>query len=189
MRYIIFFIFLLSLIVPSSSAWTQTTFNRGYIYINPKFYKKYPPPPSSKKKKKEKVKFIKTPKKEPVPTFQDIKKISEEILRTKIENKSLRKENAVLKEKLKLLRLNLLAATKKISQLYSQAFTRIYLKGTFTKTYVVKRGDCLWKIAALPQIYGDPYKWLLLYHANKNHFSLWFMARGEIQVAKIIIDP
>ncbi|OYT17248.1 MAG: pyruvate, phosphate dikinase [Bacteroidetes bacterium 4572_77] len=26
----------------------------------------------------------------------------------------------------------------------------------------------------------------ILYHANKNHFSLWFMARGEIQVAKII---
>lgn len=26
----------------------------------------------------------------------------------------------------------------------------------------------------------------LVYHANKNHFSLWLMARGEIQIAKIL---
>lgn len=26
----------------------------------------------------------------------------------------------------------------------------------------------------------------LLYHAKRNHFSLWFMARGEVQIAKII---
>ncbi|MEZ5000988.1 MAG: hypothetical protein R2727_10325 [Bacteroidales bacterium] len=26
----------------------------------------------------------------------------------------------------------------------------------------------------------------LVYHAMKNHFSLWLMARGEVKIAKII---
>lgn len=37
-----------------------------------------------------------------------------------------------------------------------------------TETYIVKKDDCLWKIAENPKVYGDPYKWLMLYHANKD---------------------
>jgi tetratricopeptide (TPR) repeat protein len=31
--------------------------------------------------------------------------------------------------------------------------------------------DCLWNIAAKPQIYGDPSKWTFIYNANKDKFS------------------
>jgi LysM repeat protein len=33
-------------------------------------------------------------------------------------------------------------------------------------TYTVTRGDHLWGIAAKPVIYGDPYRWPLIYKAN-----------------------
>ncbi|MFC1590053.1 LysM peptidoglycan-binding domain-containing protein [Candidatus Omnitrophota bacterium] len=36
------------------------------------------------------------------------------------------------------------------------------------KTYQVKNGDSLWSIAAKKEIYGNPKKWLLLYHANRD---------------------
>jgi nucleoid-associated protein YgaU len=35
-------------------------------------------------------------------------------------------------------------------------------------TYVVKEDESLWKIAAKPEIYGDPTKWQLIYEANKD---------------------
>gem|GEM_PF-985505 len=37
-----------------------------------------------------------------------------------------------------------------------------------TGTYMVKDGDNLWGIAGLPEVYNDPYRWLLLYHANRD---------------------
>ena len=36
---------------------------------------------------------------------------------------------------------------------------------------VVKRGDCLWKIAARKNVYGDPWKWPLLLGANLARIS------------------
>lgn len=35
------------------------------------------------------------------------------------------------------------------------------------KTYTVKKGDCLWKIAAKPSIYGSGAQWRKIYNANK----------------------
>ena len=35
-------------------------------------------------------------------------------------------------------------------------------------TYVVKKGDTLWSIAASPQIYGDATKWRSLFEANRD---------------------
>ena len=35
-------------------------------------------------------------------------------------------------------------------------------------TYLVQDGDNLWGIAAKPETYNDPYRWLLLYHANRD---------------------
>jgi len=32
--------------------------------------------------------------------------------------------------------------------------------------YTVVRGDCLWCISAKSEIYGDPYKWPLIYRTN-----------------------
>ena len=36
-----------------------------------------------------------------------------------------------------------------------------------TRTYVVKEGDTLWSIAADEEIYGDPFRWIDIYNANK----------------------
>jgi nucleoid-associated protein YgaU len=40
-------------------------------------------------------------------------------------------------------------------------------KPAAVKTYVVKKGDCLWKIAARKDVYGDGSKWPKIYNANK----------------------
>ena len=37
-----------------------------------------------------------------------------------------------------------------------------------TPTYIVNENDCLWKIAAKPNVYNDASKWLWLYHANRD---------------------
>lgn len=37
--------------------------------------------------------------------------------------------------------------------------------------YEVVPGDCLWKIAGLDKIYGDPYQWPKIYKANKDMIS------------------
>lgn len=37
-----------------------------------------------------------------------------------------------------------------------------------TNTYLVQESDNLWGIAAKPETYNDPYRWLLLYHANRD---------------------
>lgn len=37
--------------------------------------------------------------------------------------------------------------------------------------YEVVPGDCLWKIAGLDKIYGDPYQWPKIYKANKDVIS------------------
>lgn len=36
------------------------------------------------------------------------------------------------------------------------------------ETYTVVRGDCLWCISEKPNIYGNPFKWPLIFKANKD---------------------
>ena len=40
-----------------------------------------------------------------------------------------------------------------------------------SEIYSVVRGDCLWRIAAKPKIYNDPYKWLRIWSANLDKIS------------------
>ncbi len=44
--------------------------------------------------------------------------------------------------------------------------------GVRIATYMVREGDSLWKIAGREEIYNDPYRWLLLYHANRDQIFL-----------------
>ena len=43
--------------------------------------------------------------------------------------------------------------------------------GTYPEYYIIhdwnKTKDCFWNIAAKPFVYNDPYKWEILYNANK----------------------
>jgi len=38
-------------------------------------------------------------------------------------------------------------------------------------TYDVKKGDCLWKISSMSDIYGDPFEWPLLFRANRDQIQ------------------
>ena len=38
-------------------------------------------------------------------------------------------------------------------------------------SYLVVRGDSLWKIAGKPDIYGNPYQWPLIYKANRDKIN------------------
>ena len=37
--------------------------------------------------------------------------------------------------------------------------------------HVVQKGECLWCISKLPQIYGDPFQWPLIYAANAHQIK------------------
>jgi hypothetical protein len=37
--------------------------------------------------------------------------------------------------------------------------------------YIVKKGDCLWRIAAKPSVLGDPFRWILLYKQNRDEID------------------
>jgi LysM repeat protein len=43
--------------------------------------------------------------------------------------------------------------------------------GNDSSSYTVVSGDNLWNIASSSSIYGDPYKWPLIYKANKSKIS------------------
>jgi len=72
---------------------------------------------------------------------------------------SLVEENDLLKEKLS-------SALQDLAALKKQLAARPASKSS--QKYTVKKGESLWKIAAKKEIYNNPYKWLLLYHANRD---------------------
>jgi nucleoid-associated protein YgaU len=38
----------------------------------------------------------------------------------------------------------------------------------YTVRLVISKRDCFWRIAEFPFVYNDPWKWRLLYNANKS---------------------
>ena len=70
---------------------------------------------------------------------------------------------ASLKAKLEAALEQLATANKKIGELQKNA-----PPPKITDTYQVKKGDCLWTIAKKKEVYDNPYKWLVLYHANRD---------------------
>lgn len=59
---------------------------------------------------------------------------------------------------------------KQILDIESRTVTAVTVQkeGKSTETYLVKEGDSLWTIAGNEGIYSNPYKWLLLYHGNRD---------------------
>jgi LysM repeat protein len=51
------------------------------------------------------------------------------------------------------------------------------------KTYTVKKGDCLWRIAG--RVYGNPFKWPRIYQANKDKIK----NPGKIQPGQVLKIP
>ena len=47
---------------------------------------------------------------------------------------------------------------------------RLPLPKYYTVRLIPERRDCLWRIAEYEFVYGDPFKWTLLYNANKKTF-------------------
>jgi len=43
----------------------------------------------------------------------------------------------------------------------------------YVTSYVVKKGDSLWRISGKKDIYDDPFKWTDIYKANKETISSW----------------
>ena len=72
-------------------------------------------------------------------------------------------EIASLKEKLRNALKQLTLAEKKLKQSNTGAGSL-----GITQTYIVKKGDSLWRIAKKKEVYDNPSKWLLLYHANRD---------------------
>lgn len=75
------------------------------------------------------------------------------------------KEIETLRSKLERALRQLSLATQKIMDLKQE---RPASSKRISQTYQVKAGDSLWSIAAMKEIYGNPKKWLLLYHANRD---------------------
>jgi nucleoid-associated protein YgaU len=76
------------------------------------------------------------------------------------ENKAIDDLNAALAK----LRPQLLGLRNEVKDLQSQI---AYFEG-LPKVYTVKRGDFLYKISGMDEIYADPLKWKRIYRANKD---------------------
>ncbi len=57
-------------------------------------------------------------------------------------------------------------ASKKVLDLLAD-FSASKLPAFYTVRLIPGRRDCLWRIAEYPFIYGDPWKWKVLYEANR----------------------
>jgi len=150
--------------------------NQGVLYQKPEIIKTSPAPakktPSkpvapAKKTKTPTKKYLPPPKKqikpEPLYIEEPAKEPGEASTATQKTVSGPDKETADLKNRLENALSELAQANKKIQELQKQVSAKKQ-----TATYYVQKGDSLWKIAKKKEVYGNPYKWLLLYHANRD---------------------
>ncbi len=86
------------------------------------------------------------------------------MLKVEIEEKE--KELKEVEEKIRKKRVDLAMLETKIATIEKMKH-RLYLRRDFD-IYVVKEGDSLWKIAGKKEVYGDPFRWEMLYTANRD---------------------
>ncbi len=159
--------------------------NRGYIFINPRsdeFTRRRPA------RKIDREEFL--------IASEDCREIREELLNEVAANEHLRRERDRLTEEAASLRkiaddraLKIEALEFQIEELEmapppatawigdgavapGPAPSGMAVERAATYTYMVRRDDNLWKIAGREEIYNDPYRWLLLYHANRDQIFL-----------------
>lgn len=61
-----------------------------------------------------------------------------------------------------------LAALENIAPVVAKAPSEPVLPQYYTVRLVISKRDCFWRIAEFPFVYNDPWKWRLLYNANKS---------------------
>lgn len=92
--------------------------------------------------------------------------------RKRIEEESLAAARAQAEEEARLkAEAEALAAAQAQAELEAQKKAASVPSGTYPEYYIIhdwkKTKDCFWNIAAKPFVYNDPYKWEVLYEANK----------------------
>ena len=157
--------------------------NKGYLYYNPSVPEgamrpetvEYAPlrtapyiPPRQKPQPIEVQKTIPKPlQRMSYEKTGYIKELEDRLMREQERSLQFEEELDALQEKLDRVTQQLSTATQKIiSQQKTQSAEPAARK--ITQTYQVKKGDSLWSIAKKSEIYGNPDKWLLLYHANRD---------------------
>lgn len=149
--------------------------NQGYIFINPKLkeYERIIPPPPEEEVS-------------PLAIEPADEELLKELLAEEEKARRLEEEKQEMKRKLAELQVQLEDEIIKRKQLEFQlqemeetvvgagggAGTQYALPGGMAAekvdTYLVQPEENLWGIAGKPEIYNDSYKWLLLYHANRD---------------------
>ena len=148
--------------------------NRGVLYKKPELFKeeqakvkavKISPPPL--KVKVTKPRPIEPPPLKPAPVKPPQ---LEEATETKKADEKQPEETAAPDKRIASLKARLEKTLEQLS-LANQRIQELEKKlsvSKTTETYQVKKGDSLWSIAKRKEVYDNPYKWLLLYHANRD---------------------
>ena len=124
------------------------------------------------------IKAYKEAKRENEELTAKLKKCQEELSLLKAKEEELRNRYGELSREVSELRNRLAeieALQRRLEELKAQAEERmrrckdmLERWKTLPKSYVVKKGDTLWGIAAKDYIYGDPWQWPLIYKANRD---------------------
>lgn len=77
-----------------------------------------------------------------------------------------------LQEQVSQLQIDKLNAEQKYNNLKTQLLKKkMERESRFPRTYEIQEDDSLWKIAAKPEIYNDPYRWVQIYNTNKDNIE------------------
>ncbi len=144
--------------------------NEGYIYVNPRMYEYSQVRPTP-------------PPREPFPGLDELlaelnlRQIREDELRARIgeletETEALREKSEDDLIKIRMLEMQLaeidLTAAAEGETIGTGVPGTVSGPPTRVDTYMVGQDQSLWSIAGRPEVYGDPFRWLLLYHANRD---------------------
>ena len=58
-----------------------------------------------------------------------------------------------------------------VAALVSGCATAKMGKGAYAAGYMVKKGDCLWCISGLSDVYGNPFHWPIIFKANSDQIK------------------